>query len=153
MSRFEVAVSSNVDWAGLSAHCHAALKQAMIEAVEMDIAPTARELSAWVTGTNRRSIETDYSETLSSIQVRMFTTSGYGGYIETGTGLAGPYHQRIYPKKGKFLRWMGKDGHWHFARSTAGMAPRPYMYPAYSQHREAFHKHLREIIARYKVKP
>jgi hypothetical protein len=66
-------------------------------------------------------------------------------FLETGTGLHGPLHQRITPKQAKVLRWYGgpagsmrlsgrprkgKAGAGAgaiFARSTAGMEARPYV--------------------------
>jgi hypothetical protein len=37
------------------------------------------------TGTNRRSIDSVVTETEEGVQAEMFTTSGYGGYLELGT--------------------------------------------------------------------
>lgn len=48
------------------------------------------------TGTNRRSIDFTVTETTEGIQAQLFTTSGYGGYLEVGTSKmrAQPY---LYP--------------------------------------------------------
>jgi HK97 gp10 family phage protein len=48
------------------------------------------------TGTNRRSIDVSVTETAKGPQAQLFTQSGYGGYLETGTSKmrAQPY---LYP--------------------------------------------------------
>jgi HK97 gp10 family phage protein len=48
------------------------------------------------TGTNRRSIDVDFERTAKGFVARLFTQSGYGGYLETGTSKmrAQPY---LYP--------------------------------------------------------
>jgi hypothetical protein len=66
-------------------------------------------------------------------------------FLDMGTGLFGPKHQRITPSAAKALRWMGgpagslrlsgrarkgKAGtgaHWIYARSIKGMKARPYI--------------------------
>jgi HK97 gp10 family phage protein len=64
-------------------------RQAMVEAVqevfELDIKPAAVELSPYLTGTNRRSIDTEVVETAGGVQAQLFSQSGYGGYLEFGT--------------------------------------------------------------------
>lgn len=56
------------------------------------------------TGTNRRSIDVDVIDTAKGVQAQIYTQSGYGGYLETGTGRmrAQPY---IWPA---FKKYMGK---------------------------------------------
>jgi HK97 gp10 family phage protein len=64
-------------------------RQAMLEAVqevfELDIKPAAVADSPYLTGTNRRSIDTEVVETASGVQAQLFSQSGYGGYLELGT--------------------------------------------------------------------
>jgi HK97 gp10 family phage protein len=64
-------------------------RQAMLEAVqevfELDIKPAAVADSPYLTGTNRRSIDTEVVATASGVQAQLFSQSGYGGYLELGT--------------------------------------------------------------------
>lgn len=83
-----------------------AVFQAVKETFELDMTPKAKELSPvteegiirnrekhphWPlsrvggTGTNRRSIESETVEVPQGVQGSMFTTSGYGGWLEAGT--------------------------------------------------------------------
>jgi HK97 gp10 family phage protein len=56
------------------------------------------------TGTNRRSIDVEVTHTEKGASAKIFTQSGYGGYLETGTSKmrAQPY---IYPS---FVRFKSK---------------------------------------------
>lgn len=87
--------------------------------------------------------------TAASIQPRHITETSaelWGSrvliYIDEGTGVEGPLHHRITPQAAKVLAWRtgavrltgasrvsgGKQlAGWAFARSTKGMAPRPYI--------------------------
>lgn len=67
----------------------------------------------------------------------------YALFVEFGTGLYGPRHQRIRPKRAKAMRWLGPGGDYIFARSTAGMQPRPYLIPALENNAEE----VAEVIA------
>ncbi len=82
--------------------------------------------SPFQTGTNRRSIQWDAPDHQKTR--RIFTTSGYGGFLEIGTGLFGPKRKRIVPKTKKVLHWGGPSG--PFVKSVAGRPPTPYMRPA-----------------------
>lgn len=80
--------------------------QAVKETFELDMVPKAKELSPvteegiirnrekhknWPltkvggTGTNRRSIDSDVVLEATGVKAEMFTTSGYGGWLEGGT--------------------------------------------------------------------
>lgn len=82
------------------------VKTAVLSATEdlfdEEIVPTAKKLSPVTaegyqrnvgekkkhpsgTGANRRSIDSVVNETEEGVQAQMFTTSGYGGYLELGT--------------------------------------------------------------------
>jgi HK97 gp10 family phage protein len=65
------------------------VKQATLAAVttvfELDIKPRAVEGSPVITGTNRRSIDTEVTQQPEGVKAELFTQSGYGGYIEVGT--------------------------------------------------------------------
>lgn len=50
----------------------------------------------------------------------------YGTYVEFGTGLFGPKHQRITPKSGSVMAWRASNGEMVFARSTKGMKAQPF---------------------------
>lgn len=58
------------------------------------------------------------------------TGVAYALYVEMGTGLYGPRHKRITPKRpGGLLVWEDAGGK-HFARSTRGMRPQPFIRPS-----------------------
>jgi hypothetical protein len=84
----------------------AAVLKAVKDTFELDMVPKAKELSPvteegivynrdkhphWPltkvggSGTNRRSIESEVLPVDRGVQGEMFTTSGYGGFLETGT--------------------------------------------------------------------
>lgn len=62
--------------------------------VTSEIEGTAKELSPYQYGTNRRSITRD----VKGLVGRVYSTSGYGGYLETGTSrmAAQPYFYPAY---------------------------------------------------------
>jgi len=53
----------------------------------------------------------------------------YGLDVELGTGLFGKYHRRITPTTKKALHWTDASGE-HFARSTKGQRPQPFIRPS-----------------------
>src|ERR1043166_1623191 len=85
----------------------AAILAAVQDLFELDITPTAKELSPVTpeglarnlellarhklsrrpggTGTNRRSIDNQVTETAEGVTAELFSQSGYGGYLEVGT--------------------------------------------------------------------
>lgn len=75
-------------------------KKALIDATRevfaIDIKHAAMEGSPVDTGTNKRSIDTETTETATGVSATLFTQSGYGGYLELGTRKmrARPY---LYP--------------------------------------------------------
>ena len=99
--------------------------------------------SPFKTGTNRRSIMWDSPK--GGVR-RIFTTSGYGGFLETGTGVFGPKKVRIFPKKKKVLSWIGSDGKRVFAAWSVGMPARPYMRRALEAVRKRAHIILRNFV-------
>lgn len=61
----------------------------------------------------------------------------YATFQEVGTGLYGPMHQWITPKRAQFLRWTSSTagqaggpggGNVHFAKRVRGVKPRRYFY-------------------------
>jgi HK97 gp10 family phage protein len=71
---------------------------AVQETFEIDIKAAAKEGSPVLTGTNKRSIDTEVTQIPSGVQAKLFTQSGYGGYLEIGTRnmSARPYLQPAF---------------------------------------------------------
>jgi len=65
-----------------------------------------------------------------SMTTAVESNAPHAAYVEFGTGIYGPKQARIYPKRARFLSWVGKDGKRVFVRSIAGMPARPYLAPA-----------------------
>ena len=95
-----------------------------LNAVAQEVVGEAKKESPFKTGKNRRSI---FHTLLSKTSAKIFTTSGYGGYLEVGTGLFGPHKKRITPVTKKALFWRGAA---HPVASVAGMRAQPYIVPA-----------------------
>lgn len=51
----------------------------------------------------------------------------YAKYQEFGTGIYGPRHAMIFPKRGRFMVFKGKSGKMVFARQTRGVRPKHFM--------------------------
>ena len=83
--KIDIEMITNLKTAELQAKVDNAAQSA-IKDVTIAIASDVVKLSPWKTGNNRRSI--DY--TLSKYGSSIFSTSGYGGYLETGTVRRGP---------------------------------------------------------------
>jgi len=104
------------------------------------------EHSPQITGNNRRSIAGEVSgmglvvsggegqaEGVvddSKLQGAVYSTSGYGGFLEVGTGIYGAKGQPITPKTAKMLVWEGKGGELIFAKAVRGRPATPYFKPA-----------------------
>jgi len=87
------------------------------------------------TGRLRGSIRTTLVSVAGKPAVRVGTTVFYALYVHDGTGLYGPKHSLIYPRKKKVLRWKasyGKKGGYAYARYTRGMRPNPFLKNALS---------------------
>lgn len=50
-----------------------------------------------------------------------------GLWLDQGTGIYGPRHQRIVPKRAKYLRWTTRTGRVVFARSVKGIRPTRFL--------------------------
>jgi len=83
--KIDIEMITNLKTAELQAKVDNAAQSA-IKDVTIAIASDVVKLSPWKTGNNRRSIDFTLSKYGSSI----FSTSGYGGYLETGTVRRGP---------------------------------------------------------------
>ena len=115
-------------------------------------APKMRLMAAVVRGelvrsTPKRTGHTGNSWQPSNTTASTATVSGsiVNLWLDQGTGLYGPLHQRITPKAAKALRWAtggasslrqtgrpragraGAGAGWVFARSVKGMKPRPFI--------------------------
>ena len=100
----------------------AAARSAMRDTV-VAIHGDAMRLSPKKTGNNMRSIASEVSEDESLIKGSVFSTSGYGGWLEVGTA---PH--KISVKTAKVLT----DGKTFFGKEVQhpGTAPHPYLKPA-----------------------
>lgn len=80
----------------------AAIRAGVAEVFELDIKPDAVENSPYLTGHNRRMIDEDVELVAGRVQARLYSQSGYGGYIELGTKKmkARPY---LWPAFNKFV--------------------------------------------------
>jgi len=117
-----------------------ALGGVALDNIAQEIVGEVRKRSPALTGNNRRSVEMDAPKKESR---RVFTTSGYGGFLEIGTGIYGPKKKPIVPKRAKMLAWKGPGGVWRFARSVKGRRPTPYFRPAF----EAVKGRMKEILS------
>lgn len=62
-----------------------AILKSVADTFELDIKPEAAKNTPVLSGTNRRSIDTEISLVPEGIKAELFTQSGYGGYLEIGT--------------------------------------------------------------------
>lgn len=62
--------------------------------------------------------------------VRVGSRRYYAYWVHEGTGVFGPKHHRIYPKRAKFMRWKSKAGPFIYRRSTAGMRGNQFLAKA-----------------------
>lgn len=92
-----------------------------------NIVRDAKKLSPYKDGTNRRSIEAEIKATPAGITAEIFTTSGYGGYLEIGTGQRRSHMEQLKNLKG-----------------TGG--PTPYIRPAFELNRQSMLEGLRASL-------
>jgi len=69
----------------------------------------------------------------------------YAIYQEEGTGLFGPRHAYIYPKRAKYLAWKSKTGKMVFAKKVKGVVARWFMKKG-SLHLLSQNKKIDELI-------
>lgn len=85
-----------------------AMYKATSDLMNLDVVPEAQKETPVLTGTNRRSIDAVVGETPEGkIKAVLYTSSGYGGYLETGTARmkAQPY---LGPAWDKFSHTLSK---------------------------------------------
>ncbi len=76
MTKLRISVQMNLVPKRVSDHFNRATKKG-VQDIVVDVAEESIKNSPWLTGNNARSI--DFDET------SVFSTSGYGGYLEVGT--------------------------------------------------------------------
>lgn len=87
------------------------------------------------TGLLRASIAVTLVPRPQNLAVRVGTGVYYAKWVHDGTGLYGPKHTLIKPKRARFLVFRskvygakkGKYAGWVFARSVKGMKPNPFL--------------------------
>ncbi len=90
--KLDMTVELNLNDKAVTAQCKDAAQKAMRDTV-VDITRDAVRDSPWLTGNNRRSIKMEASGfgagegvvDQSKIEGAVYSTSGYGGFLETGT--------------------------------------------------------------------
>lgn len=80
------------------------------------------------TGRLRASVATVVVTRQARPVVLVGTNVNYARYVHDGTGIYGPRHRPIRPKRAKFLRFRPKGGgRWVYARQVKGMRPNPFL--------------------------
>lgn len=120
-----------------------------VKGIAVDIRNDAVEHVAVDTGITRANIkfwsDDDYKTATIGVDAEHSTThhrtKGKQSFLRFGSGEVAMIaaiiefgHGIIYPKKGKFLRWKGKDGKWVFVKSVPAQAPRPFLIPAFERY-------------------
>lgn len=85
MAKGDVTFKLNLNLEGAKQQIMDAAFKAVQEEFELGIKPAAVDESPYKSGTNRRSIDTDVENQGTQIKAELYTQSGYGGYLETGT--------------------------------------------------------------------
>lgn len=80
------------------------------------------------TGRLRASIATVVVHRNNTPAVLVGTNVNYARYVHNGTGLYGPRHAPIRPRRAKFLRFKPRGSkRWVYARQVKGMRPNPFL--------------------------
>ncbi len=78
----------------------------------------------------------------------------YGAYVEFGTGIYGPEHRPIRPRRKKALAFTTRSGERVIVAFVRGMRPRPFMRPALPaalpRIRNIWQATFREMVQRWK---
>lgn len=90
------------------------------------------------TGHLRSSIKSQLIVRPEGLGIRVGTSVYYARWVHDGTGIYGPRHALIFPRRGKVLVWRSriygaKKGKWAgkvVVRSTKGMKPNPFLQDA-----------------------
>ena len=80
------------------------------------------------TGRLRASIATVVVHRNNTPAVLVGTNVNYALFVHDGTGLYGPRHAPIRPRRGKYLRFRPRGSkRWVYARQVKGMRPNPFL--------------------------
>jgi hypothetical protein len=83
------------------------------------------------TGALKASLHTETKLATGGIRiVRVGSNLYYSSWVHRGTGIYGPYAQRIYPRRARCLVFTVKDGTLVFAKSVRGQRGQPYLATA-----------------------
>ncbi len=127
----------------------AAVERGMIRGMQ-EIRQRAKELSPVKDGNNKDTIDFEITKTPTTVKGTIFSESGYGGWLEVGTGIYGPHRTPIVPVNGTFLAWPIYEGtsvdpvDWVYARSVRGRMPTPYLYPAFEEKKALLQQYIHE---------
>lgn len=106
-----------------------------------------RSIAAEVAGMGKVSGEGTQERVVNENELEgaVYSTSGYGGYLEVGTGIyAG--HGEITPVKGKFLVWETPSGETVFAKSVRGIKAQPYFRPALDKNKDSLIPNIKRYL-------
>jgi hypothetical protein len=86
------------------------------------------------TGRLRASITTQVVESGGQLRVTVGTNVRYARWVHDGTGLYGPNHRYITPKRRRRMKFKTKTsgGRYVYARRVQGMRPNPFLVSALS---------------------
>jgi len=124
-----------------------------IEKVVRDIANDAIKLSPKITGNNSRSIRFEVGPNKpvakGELEGAVYSTSGYGGWLEVGTGIYGKTGEMITPKTANMLVWETKGGELIFAKAVKGRPATPYFKPALDKNIHNLPKEIKADLGRF----
>ncbi len=85
------------------------------------------------TGRLRASINTSLGTRNGHLAVIVGTNLSYARYVHDGTGIYGPRHRPIRPRRGRYLRFKPRGARGYvYVRQVRGMAPNPFLAEALS---------------------
>lgn len=118
----------------------------IIETIENTARPLTPRRSGRLIGGYKKARKLSTPRTLrgqvGSVGIAKGGITDYAPFVHFGTGLFGPRHRLIVPKKAKVLHWV-QNGQDVFARSSKGQRPNPYFQKALDKSRFAVD---REVI-------
>lgn len=131
--KLDVKVITNLKTKEVEDKVNRATRQGLKDTIT-DIANDAKKLSPRKFGHNSSSIKFEVGPggevAKKEGEGAVYSTSGYGGFLEVGTGLFGPSKAMITPKTAKMLVWETRGGELIFAKAVKGRPATPYFKPA-----------------------
>jgi hypothetical protein len=94
------------------------------------VANYAKVLAPVDTGRLRGSIRTRVEARGLQVTGTVAATARHAVWVHEGTGLYGPRHTYITPRRGRYLVFPGRSGQTVFARRVAGVRPRRFLVQA-----------------------